>query len=72
MPLFEYRCNECNKDFEILIMGNQEVCCPDCSGKNVSKLLSTFSHKSKAGFTSSQGSSCSTCSAASCATCGLS
>jgi putative FmdB family regulatory protein len=72
MPLFEYHCNACDKDFELLVMGNEEVCCPECSGKNVSKLLSTFSHKSQAGFAGSKGSSCSTCSAPSCATCALS
>jgi len=72
MPLFEYHCNACNKDFELLIMGNEEICCPECLGKNVSKLLSTFSHKNKGSFTSSRGSSCSTCSSTSCATCGFS
>ena len=72
MPIFEYHCNECDKDFEILILGNQEVSCPDCTGKNLSKLLSTFSHKSEGEFSSSKGSSCNTCSATSCATCGSS
>ena len=72
MPIFEYHCNECDKDFEILILGDQEVSCPDCTGKNVSKLLSTFSHKSEGGFSSSKGSSCNTCGATSCATCGSS
>ncbi len=72
MPIFEYHCNECEKEFEILILGDQEVSCPNCMGKNVSKLLSTFSHKSEEGFSSSKGSSCSTCSATSCSTCGSS
>jgi len=72
MPIFEYHCNECNKDFEALILGDQEVTCPDCMGKNLSKLLSTFSHKSEGGSSSFKGSSCNTCSATSCATCGSS
>jgi putative FmdB family regulatory protein len=72
MPIFEYHCNECDKDFEILILGDQEASCPDCTGKNLSKMLSTFSHKSEGEFSSSKGSSCDTCGATSCATCGSS
>jgi putative FmdB family regulatory protein len=70
MPIFEYHCNECDKDFEILLIGDEEVSCPDCAGRNLRRLVSTFSHKSEGEPTRS--SSCSTCSAASCATCGLS
>ena len=56
MPIFEYHCTKCDKDFEILVYGDQEVCCPTCKATKVKKLLSTFSHKSDSGFTSSQGS----------------
>ncbi len=72
MPIFEYHCMECNKDFEVLVLGDQEVSCPICEGNKVKKLLSTFSHKSDGEFSSSQGSSCSSCSATSCKTCGVS
>ncbi len=70
MPIFEYHCMECKKDFEVLVFGEQEVSCPACNGINVKKLLSTFSHKSDGEFSSSKGSSCSTCSATTCNTCG--
>lgn len=70
MPIFEYRCVECDKDFEILVFSNQEVSCPTCEGDNIKRLLSVFSHKSDGDSSSSQGSSCSSCSAASCSTCG--
>jgi putative FmdB family regulatory protein len=72
MPIFEYHCMKCDKDFEILVYGDQEVCCPSCNATKVKKLLSTFSHKSDSGFTSSQGSSCGSCSSSSCAGCGSS
>lgn len=72
MPIFEYHCMDCDKDFEILVFGNQDVCCPTCKGEKVKKLLSTFSHKSDSGFSSSHGSSCGSCSATSCNTCGSS
>lgn len=53
MPIFEYHCMECDKDFETIVFGDQEVVCPLCTGKNVKKLLSTFSHKSEGEFSSS-------------------
>ena len=70
MPIFEYHCVECDKDFEVLVFGNQEVFCPTCEGNKIKRLLSVFSHKSDGDFSSSQGSSCSSCGATSCATCG--
>jgi putative FmdB family regulatory protein len=70
MPIFEYHCMECDEVFETIVLGEQEVLCPFCTGKNVTKLLSTFSHKSKGEGASSIKSSCSSCSATSCNTCG--
>jgi putative FmdB family regulatory protein len=46
MPLFEYRCKECNGKFEILhksVNNTNEVVCPECNSVNVKKLLSSFS-----------------------------
>jgi putative FmdB family regulatory protein len=70
MPIFEYHCKECDESFETIVLGDQEVLCPLCTGKNITKLLSTFSHKSKGEYSSSNESSCSSCSATSCNTCG--
>lgn len=70
MPIFEYHCSKCDKDFEVLVFGKEKVACPTCNGKKVTKLLSTVSHKSDGEFTSSQASACSGCSATSCKTCG--
>jgi len=72
MPIFEYHCTECDKDFELLVFGDEHVSCPTCQGNKIKKLLSAFSHKSDDGFSSSHGSSCSSCSATSCGTCGIS
>ncbi|RLB07275.1 MAG: zinc ribbon domain-containing protein [Deltaproteobacteria bacterium] len=72
MPIFEYQCLECGEGFETLVFGDQDVCCPKCSAKNVKKLLSTFSHKSNGKISSSKSSSCSSCNATSCKTCGIS
>jgi putative FmdB family regulatory protein len=77
MPIFEYHCAKCDKDFEALVLGSQKVECPTCNGKNVQKLVSCCSFKSSGssklggdGFSSSAGSSCTSCSATSCKTCG--
>ena len=72
MPIFEYHCMECDHDFEVLVVGDQDVSCPTCQGNNIKKLLSACSHKSGGEFTSSPGSSCGTCSSTNCGTCGMS
>ena len=59
-----------DKEFEVLVFGNQKVSCPHCNGKKVRKLLSAVSHKSEGGFSSSQGSACGSCTSSSCSTCG--
>lgn len=46
MPIFEYKCKECNSKFEMLHKSSttiEEVVCPKCSNKNVQKLFSSFS-----------------------------
>jgi putative FmdB family regulatory protein len=46
MPLFEYRCNECNNDYEILHPTRENtnlVECPQCHSKEYHKKFSTFS-----------------------------
>ncbi|MFH1195780.1 MAG: zinc ribbon domain-containing protein [bacterium] len=61
MPVFEYKCNDCGKKFDILHKSSanlSEVICPACQSKNSKKLLSSFSAStSSAGFDG--GSSCS-------------
>lgn len=42
MPIFEYRCKSCEKEFETLILGGEKPSCPDCQGSKLEKLLSTF------------------------------
>ena len=46
MPLFEYKCSDCNNRFEILhksVNNIEGVECPECHSIDVKKLLSTFS-----------------------------
>jgi len=76
MPIYEYHCPDCGKNFEFLVLGSQPPeSCPHCDGRNVQRLLSAcgFVSKGSAGATVSRSagtSGCAGCSATSCSTCG--
>lgn len=40
MPIYEYKCAKCETQFELLIRGNEEACCPNCGAAELEKLLS--------------------------------
>lgn len=43
MPIFEYKCSECGRVFETLVLsgqGENSVSCPGCKGQNLKKLIS--------------------------------
>jgi putative FmdB family regulatory protein len=40
MPLFEYRCQSCSSEFELLVRGREKVTCPHCEGGELEKLFS--------------------------------
>ena len=42
MPLFEYRCRDCEKTFEEFVLGDAKPRCPSCEGRKIDKLLSVF------------------------------
>ena len=72
MPIYEYHCEKCDKNFECLIIGSDKPECTTCRSKKVTKLMSACGFVSKGGgqtVSSSAGSSCSSCSAGSCAGC---
>ena len=76
MPIYEYMCMKCNKDFEYLVLGSDNsVSCPDCNGNKVKRQMSTCSFKSGGNYSSlsdtasTSSSSCASCAGGSCATC---
>jgi len=76
VPIYEYECNSCHKQFERLVFSNSEsINCPACGSNEVTRRMSVFGFKSggdKGAASSRVGSSssgCSGCTATSCASC---
>ncbi|HPP87083.1 MAG TPA: zinc ribbon domain-containing protein [bacterium] len=42
MPIYEYICNNCKNEFDLLIYGNENAQCPKCESSNLSKKFSVF------------------------------
>ena len=40
MPLYEYSCQECSSEFELLVRGREQPRCPECESVKLEKLLS--------------------------------
>ena len=48
MPLFNYRCSDCENEFEVLSKpGDGLVECSSCGGKNIKKIFSSFDFNMK-------------------------
>ncbi|MDR2386079.1 MAG: zinc ribbon domain-containing protein [Deltaproteobacteria bacterium] len=77
MPIYEFKCQDCGRDFEELVISRSEkIICPACGQANCEKHLSSFrcgpsgGSLDLAGGSSSSSSSCGSCTASSCAGCG--
>jgi len=42
MPIFEYLCEGCGKQFEVLVRGSEKPRCPRCKGTRLKQQLSVF------------------------------
>lgn len=49
MPIYEYKCGKCERNFEILQRNNEKVVCPECGSKSLEKLFSVFASSSSSG-----------------------
>ena len=58
MPIYEYICDECNAQFEkIVINKQQEISCPKCASKKATIQLSVFATAGSNGSSSSSSGS---------------
>lgn len=39
MPLYDFRCNDCNKTFELLVKLSATPVCPECGSEKLEKLV---------------------------------
>lgn len=75
MPIYEYKCKNCNEEFEALVFKSDEtVPCPKCNGEDVDRLMSACGFKSRGadgGYTASSAgsSSCAGCTSTNCSSC---
>ncbi|MDL2316120.1 zinc ribbon domain-containing protein [Desulfovibrio sp. OttesenSCG-928-A18] len=78
MPIYEYKCTKCEKEFEELVFGDENPPCPACGAGETTRLLSCaclhMPAPSRAGQTVSYPSAggksaCGGCTATSCAGC---
>lgn len=49
MPLYEYACHDCRREFELLVRGSDEPRCPACDSPRLDKLLSVPAAHSQSG-----------------------
>ena len=48
MPIFDYRCRACAREFEALVIKSSVPACPTCGGEDLEKLVSAPALKSDA------------------------
>jgi putative FmdB family regulatory protein len=78
MPIYEYMCDKCQKEFEELILGAEKgAICPECGSQETRKMLSNcrtrIAGPAGADLGSqmpASGGGCASCSSGSCASCG--
>ncbi len=71
MPIYEFLCKICGKQFEVLVSigGEKDVSCKNCGNGDIEKLVSSFGIGGGSSKLKSASNGCSTCSATSCDTC---
>ena len=42
MPIYEYQCEECGSEFELLVRSDTRLACPTCDSTQLEKQLSVF------------------------------
>ncbi len=64
MPIFEYKCKECNTKYEVLhksAENKDDVFCPECKSPKHEKLLSVFSSSNSSSSSDFGGCSTGSC-----------
>lgn len=76
MPIYEYSCEKCGKEFEELVFGEETPLCPYCGASETHKMMSCCVHHGGSSSTGdysapvASGGGCAGCSGGNCASCG--
>ncbi|HIE10604.1 MAG TPA: zinc ribbon domain-containing protein [Kiritimatiellae bacterium] len=71
MPLFEFTCRKCGRNFELLLrLPGPKPRCPECGSSRVERQFSGFFWRAS-GSDGGAGSPCSGCRATSCSSCSV-
>ena len=46
MPIYEYRCRSCGREFEALVRSGEQASCPGCRSADLERLISMFAVES--------------------------
>jgi len=57
MPIYDYECKDCSHCFEVLLLSSNDSPpqCPECQGKDVSKLMSSATMRMREEYTGAGG-----------------
>jgi putative FmdB family regulatory protein len=63
MPIYEYRCRDCDHRFEAIVHGGKRASCPSCGARSLEKQLSVFAVGARSGSASDAApmGACGTC-----------
>lgn len=61
MPIYEYACQQCQHEFELLVRSDTVPACPLCGGHELEKCLSLFATTASGGPVEAATTACGTC-----------
>ncbi len=61
MPIYEYACQDCGREFEALVRAGTVPACPQCQSQHLDKRLSVFATASAGGEAAPAVGPCGTC-----------
>lgn len=63
MPIYEYACEDCGREFEALVRSDTVPACPQCQSTRLAKKLSVFATAGAgdAAFATSMAGACAPC-----------
>jgi putative FmdB family regulatory protein len=57
MPIYEYKCEECGRQLELLVSAERQPQCPECESRKLTRLLSIVAAPSRTAGGERSGSS---------------